>query len=1472
MHKQGQRILGTIFSVLMITAAAIAGLPAVPVADAATDRPAGTTADVTGLGDGITAQVTQINGCTAISEPGTYELTADVVNSTVERTERLACIKINSSDVVLDGNGHTLDGTDQSDVQGVLVRHDGKDLTNITVRDLTVTDWRNGIEFSENGGVPFPKDTTDVRVENTTAQSNVGNGINFRGEAVVRNIDLIDNRVRSNGDSGIEFVGETAETILLADNVATANGDRGIEAFADNVTLRANTMVNNSGQGIRVGGDNVLVVGNNATANGGRAGIQISSESEDGNNTLIDNIAIANNNGIETDGNDVDLINNTARENDRQGIGVGTFGDLDTDTNSTVINNTATGNGIGGSGAGILLGSDSRNYTVRNNTVFSNQETGINNNGNNNTLIGNTVTANRRGIAIDGDNNVVTDNFVAGSDRFGIKIAQRHANNTLRRNAVRANDGSGILLREGANLNRLVDNMITSNGEDGIRLDGDFAFFVHNNTLINNTASANDKNGILLESSANNTLVDNTANANERDGIRLGFDVRDNVFTDNTAVSNDRWAFATVGSENENNSVVNLTIAATTAVSFRAKSVGLKAGLPRPGDPDALRDLNKYVNVSSTLRNPDPSDSWVVLNTSYTDSEVADLNESDLRMFRFNGTVWNRVLGRNTVDTTQNVVSANVTNISSDPTLVTIFDKLPTQRGFFIESVSPRVVRNPDAFTVTVTGSGLGDASVELVSPSGQRVTPTDVSRGTIDLKASFSLTDPAVGVWRLTVTTPGERASAPVFIAPKMPLVETRAFWPDRVIPGRQTEMRVRLHNRGRTGGVAIVMVQFANATEVRGITGLGADDQVLVNRSDRVILAKTVPTDSSARIRIRYRLSPESVVFPGQEPNETRTVRIGESIVSGHVVQIGTLTRSEWRQLRDSPSINVTSVAVNRTTSRLVRTGAELNRSAAEELSQLMRATSSGPAGAYLALLSSRLTESGWIIEPIVRGSQPSQEQSVSTRITEDGSPRVERTQQIEKSERVQSTQGPGGGGPPTTRDTFEKLNEQLCKELPGKAPPVGPDVIGAAAKTKLGAEAARRLAFAGVKWGGTRFAGTFSTVALRAGQVAKGANAVGLAVLAFDLGWWAGKGIGWGMNQHLKDELGEDAPTYDELLGKGIFETYPDATQGLLDVVNGAKDAKNWVTSLFGESDARGGCSQQQVTTSIDPNDLSAQPVGVGDANHITADQRIRYRVRFENLENATAAAKDVTVTVPVDSALQFDSIETRGSSHPDVMNVTTDPASRTVTWEFSNIDLPPNENPPEGEGFVEFTARPRANPSSGTTITENASIQFEFNPPIKTNNVTRTIDTAPPDTRVGDLSSPQPTEFSIPWTGGDEPGGSGIQNVTLLAAKGNESLEGVARTNESTFTFQADSGGTYRFATVGQDRVGNIESLPADADTTVEVMGPEDPVERFDANNDGEIDFDELTAAAEAFALAEIDFDALTAVAEEFALDV
>lgn len=119
---------------------------------------------------------------------------------------------------------------------------------------------------------------------------------------------------------------------------------------------------------------------------------------------------------------------------------------------------------------------------------------------------------------------------------------------------------------------------------------------------------------------------------------------------------------------------------------------------------------------------------------------------------------------------------------------------------------------------------------------------------------------------------------------------------------------------------------------------------------------------------------------------------------------------------------------------------------------------------------------------------------------------------------------------------------------------------------------------------------------------------------------------------------------------------------------------------------------------------------------------------------------------------------------GVSHPVSLSVEADKAARTITWQFNDINLPPNVNPPEGEGWIRLKVNPDATLTTGRQITAQATIRFDTNPPMDTNVLTYTIDLDGPTSvlSVGQVAGPV---ASLWVTAPDNAGGAGVSSVAV-----------------------------------------------------------------------------------------------------------
>jgi PKD repeat protein len=132
------------------------------------------------------------------------------------------------------------------------------------------------------------------------------------------------------------------------------------------------------------------------------------------------------------------------------------------------------------------------------------------------------------------------------------------------------------------------------------------------------------------------------------------------------------------------------------------------------------------------------------------------------------------------------------------------------------------------------------------------------------------------------------------------------------------------------------------------------------------------------------------------------------------------------------------------------------------------------------------------------------------------------------------------------------------------------------------------------------------------------------------------------------------------------------------------------------------------------SLDPNDKSATPGGEGPEKSIDGDQRLAYLIQFENKAEATASAVYIRVVDTLDTDLDWSTLALGAMSHPEVCNYDFDPINGVITWFCDNIMLPPNVNPPEGEGYFTYSISPKEGLPNGQELSNAAWIRFDYNP--------------------------------------------------------------------------------------------------------------------------------------------------------------
>jgi hypothetical protein len=299
------------------------------------------------------------------------------------------------------------------------------------------------------------------------------------------------------------------------------------------------------------------------------------------------------------------------------------------------------------------------------------------------------------------------------------------------------------------------------------------------------------------------------------------------------------------------------------------------------------------------------------------------------------------------------------------------------------------------------------------------------------------------------------------------------------------------------------------------------------------------------------------------------------------------------------------------------------------------------------------------------------------------------------------------------------------------------------------------------------------------------------------------------------------------------------------------------------------------------SHDPN-AKTGPAGYGPQGFITANAALPYRVDFENDPTATAPAQRVVVSDQLDPNIDWNTFQFTGVGFGD-NNITIPVESQhfqttvsmtyagltfdveielglntntgLVTATFQSIDpntelpppvligfLPPEDGTGRGMGYFSYMAMPKAGLPTGTQIHNVATVTFDVNPPITTDQVNEndpsqgvdpakeclnTIDSVAPTSSVTALPAFSPGNFTVNWSGQDNPGGSGIDSFKVYVSDngGPYTLWQNDTTNTSA-TFTGVNGHTYAFYSVAFDNAGNVQSQPTSpqATTTVDTVPP------------------------------------------------
>ena len=197
----------------------------------------------------------------------------------------------------------------------------------------------------------------------------------------------------------------------------------------------------------------------------------------------------------------------------------------------------------------------------------------------------------------------------------------------------------------------------------------------------------------------------------------------------------------------------------------------------------------------------------------------------------------------------------------------------------------------------------------------------------------------------------------------------------------------------------------------------------------------------------------------------------------------------------------------------------------------------------------------------------------------------------------------------------------------------------------------------------------------------------------------------------------ELNDLYPTYDE--GIKIFLGMPGVD--FLGEIISFKAGTN-LTDINGNntfSDSY--IYESEINCAYDPNDKLVQPDIEGEENYTLFEDTLNYTVRFQN--TGTDTAFNIVIEDQLDTDLDWTTFRPTSSSHPFEVTLSQ---SGLISFQFSNILLPDSTtNEPASHGFIKYKIQPKANLAENTIVENFASIFFDFNPPIVTNQTVNTL---------------------------------------------------------------------------------------------------------------------------------------------------
>ena len=258
---------------------------------------------------------------------------------------------------------------------------------------------------------------------------------------------------------------------------------------------------------------------------------------------------------------------------------------------------------------------------------------------------------------------------------------------------------------------------------------------------------------------------------------------------------------------------------------------------------------------------------------------------------------------------------------------------------------------------------------------------------------------------------------------------------------------------------------------------------------------------------------------------------------------------------------------------------------------------------------------------------------------------------------------------------------------------------------------------------------------------------------------------------------------------------------------------QDFQDWLDDKPTTLDAKVGANKK--VTSWDPNEMCG-PVGYGDKGYISETKTVDYRILFENKKEATAPAYRIRISDVLDeNVFDVNTVRFGSASHEGTQyNWKMSREGNKLSWDIEGIELPPNVNAPEGEGYVTFSVDLKPGLKSGTQIKNKATITFDYNSPIETNEYLNTLDLVAPTGKVKAVTLSNNT-FTVSCSGEDAESGISFYRYYYSVGGGDFQLFTESDWPEADFTIEEGrTANDYTFCVVAVDNVGNTQLTLSD----------------------------------------------------------